>query len=268
MRCVLMLGMAAWKLLPRWRGVHLDTGALGAMTVFQPVAAFHTMDVATKATGVVMRPVALWLVPLAMVLWWLMGAVGRSLVLRRWDRALRARPMALLALGGLRIGLLAAVWAAWVWMMLWAGRTAITGRSGDPNVVLYCTIVICGSLALYVLWAIFSWPFQLAPLLAMERNLGAGAALGEALRSRSARGKLLEINLVMNIVKIAVLVLAMVFSASPLPFTEVATQTFLNTWWCGVILLYLAALDYFHVVRAVAYLRMWRALRPEAVLLP
>ena len=38
----------------------------------------------------------------------------------------------------------------------------------------------------------------------------------------------------MNIVRIALIVLAMVFSATPLPFNTITTQTFLNFWWCGV----------------------------------
>jgi len=55
------------------------------------------------------------------------------------------------------------------------------------------------------------------------------------------------------------LVLAMVLSASPLPFSSVETAGFLACWWGGVILVYLVALDYFHVVRAAAYLSLWRA---------
>jgi hypothetical protein len=262
-----VLALAAWQMLLRWRGVHVDTPALQAMTVFQPVAAFHTMDVASQSVIRVAGPVMLWLVPLAVVVWLVLGVLGRTAVMRRFDGGLRARPVTLLVLGALRMGLLGAVWCLWVWAVSGAGSVAITGpaaRGGEPNVVLYCAMVICGSLVLYVLWAALSWPLQLAPLLAMERNLGAAAALGETFRSRAVRAKLIEINLVMNIVKIALLVLAMVFSASPLPFTEVATQTFLAWWWTGVVLLYLAAMDYFHVVGSVAYLRMWRTIAGDA----
>ena len=45
--------------------------------------------------------------------------------------------------------------------------------------------------------------------------------------------KLVEINLVMGIVKIALMVLALVFSACPLPFESVATPEFLTWWWMG-----------------------------------
>lgn len=254
-----VLAQALWQ----WRGIHVDTRALEEMTIFQPVAAFHTMDVATGAMAHAMRPVAVWLVPVAVTMWLVLGALGRTLVLRRLDSGLCARPMAMLVLSALRMGLLALVWVIWGWLVLWAGKVAITepgARGSDGNVVLYCAMVICASLLLYVLWAIFSGPLHLAPLLAMDQDLRAGAALDVAMRRSAVHGKLIEINLVLNIIKIAVLVFAMVFSASPLPFTEVATQTFLNWWWSGVLVLYLVTLDYFHVVRSVAYLRMWRAL--------
>jgi hypothetical protein len=61
-------------------------------------------------------------------------------------------------------------------------------------------------------------------------------------------------------VKIALIVLAMVFSATPLPFNTITTQTFLDFWWTGVGLAFLAFSDYFHVVRAAAYLSLHRAL--------
>jgi hypothetical protein len=93
----------------------------------------------------------------------------------------------------------------------------------------------------------------------MLRGLGPVAALSAALRSGRVRGKLIEVNLVMNIVKIALIVLAMVFSASPLAFQTVATQEFFVVWWAIAVVLYLAASDYFHVVRVAAYLTLWRA---------
>jgi len=64
---------------------------------------------------------------------------------------------------------------------------------------------------------------------------------------------------VMGIVKIALIVLAMVFSATPLPFESMTTPEFLMWWWGGVTVLYLVASDFFHVTRLVAYLELWRA---------
>lgn len=259
-----ILALAVFESVRVLHGISLNTTELEAMTVFQPVAAFRTIDATMAAILPTTKPIALRLLPLAAAAWLLAAAFGRTVVLRRFDRTLHARPLTQLALGTLRAALLTAVWMLWLGLIARAGRVAITGpaaEGGEPNVVLYAAILICGALVLYVLWAIFSWPLQLAPLLAMQRNLGPIAALQAALHSSAVRGKLVEVNLVMNIVKIAVLVLGMVFSATPLPFASVETQTFLNIWWGGVILLYLATLDYFHVVRSVAYLSLWRALQ-------
>jgi hypothetical protein len=158
--------------------------------------------------------------------------------------------------------LLAVIWGVWIWGVGLAVRVSITApasRQMEPSIVLFCAMLIVGTLALYVLWGAVSWPLYLAPLLSMQLGVGAGAALKAAFRSGQVRGKLIEINLVMNIVRIALIVLAMVFSASPLPFSSVETQTFLNCWWGGVGLVYLGMSDYFHVVRSAAYLSLWRA---------
>ena len=95
----------------------------------------------------------------------------------------------------------------------WADR-----RGPDPELVLYCAIVIIATLGLFTLWAMVSWAFSVAPLLAMMRNLGARASLAAAFRLGPLRsGKLIEINLVMGIVKIALIVLAMVFLPARCP---------------------------------------------------
>jgi hypothetical protein len=257
-----ILALVGWRVIAASETVHVDTAALEAMTVFKPVAAFGAVHAAVTGVLPAVRPVAVWLLPLAAVLWLMMAAVGRTWVMRRFDKRLHARRATLLVLGVVRAALLTGAWGLWGWVVWKAGAIAITGPAasgGEPDVVLYSAMLICGTLLVYVLWGVVSWPFQLAPLLAMQRNLGVGASLREALRSRAARGKLIEVNLVMSIVKIAVLVLGMVFSACPLPFANVESQTFLVCWWTGVVVVYLAALDYFHVVHAVAHLWLWRA---------
>ena len=84
------------------------------------------------------------------------------------------------------------------------------------------------------------------------------------LRLQGLRAKLVEVNLVMGIVKIALIVLAMVFSATPLPFESVTTVTFLFWWWAGVGVIYLLASDFFHVARLIGYLRLWQVYEPAA----
>jgi hypothetical protein len=262
-----ILALAAWRIQVASPTVHVNTGALQAMTVFKPVEAFATMHDAWAAVMPAARPVVMWLLPLAGVLWLVVAAVGRTAVMRRLDKTMHARRGTLLVLGALRAVLLTGAWALWVLVILEGGRIAITGpaaQGGEPDIVLYSAILICGSLSLYVLWAVVSWPFQLAPLLAMQEDVGVSASLKMAFGSRLARGKLIEVNLVMTIAKLAVLVLAMVLSASPLAFAsanDVVNPTFLRDWWAGAILLYMAAMDYFHVVHTVAHLRLWRALK-------
>ncbi len=204
---------------------------------------------------------AKWLGPLVLVAWLVASSVGRTIVLRRVDARLHAKPATLLALQTIRMAaLLGSFWAWWACLQ-WASRVAVSepiAAGGEPELVLYFALAIVSTLGMFVLWGVVSWGLTVAPLLAMLRNLGVGASLRAAWQLGPLKGKLVEINLVMGIVKIALLVLAMVFSASPLPFETVATQGFLVAWWGVVTVLYFVASDYFHVARLVAYLELWR----------
>ena len=128
----------------------------------------------------------------------------------------------------------------------------------EPAYVPGFAMVVTVTLLLFVLWAAVSWILRIAPVLAMSRGLGVIESLRAALGLGPLRSKLVEVNLVMGIVKVALLVLALVFSACPLPFESVESQTFLISWWSGVGVLYLVASDYFHVVRAAAYDTLYR----------
>jgi hypothetical protein len=92
----------------------------------------------------------------------------------------------------------------------------------------------------------------------MLRNIGVGKSFAAAFHLGPLKSKLMEINLVMGIVKIALIVLAMVLTACPLPFEAVETPQFMFWWWLGVTVLYFVASDFFHVARLVAYLELWR----------
>jgi hypothetical protein len=70
-----------------------------------------------------------------------------------------------------------------------------------------------------------------------------------------------EVNLVLGIVRLALIVLAMVFSAIPLPFEADMSGTALYVWWAFVTLLYLIANDFFQVARLAAFIEFWRAAR-------
>jgi len=124
--------------------------------------------------------------------------------------------------------------------------------------VFYCATMIVATLGLFTAWAVASWVLAVAPLIAMLRDAGIVASLRAELRLGALKSKLIEVNLVLGIVKIGLIVLAMVFSATPLPFESVATPEFLRQWSAGVVVSYLVASDLFHVVRLRAYLELWR----------
>jgi hypothetical protein len=238
---------------------------VGALTA-NPMGAVGKV---TQAVSLVLPDVlraAVWMAPLLLVVWVVISSIGRTVVLRRVDARLVARPGTLMVLQAIRMAALAAI--CWIWWgaIQATARVAVTDPIAaglEPNLVLYCALAIIATLGLFTLWAVVSWVFSVAPLLAMLRGSGAAASLNAAFRLGPVKAKLVEINLVMGIVKIALIVLAMVFSASPLPFETEATQAFLFWWWAAVTVLYLAGSDFFHVARLVAYLDLWRAFEAE-----
>jgi hypothetical protein len=240
----------------------VDWVALRSMTVLDPMGATTTLAKAMMALLPPVLSVALWLAPLLVVVWVVVSAVGRTVVMRRVDGRLHARLGTLIVLQAIRVVALLGSFLVWFWGMEWAAGLAVTGPiagGGEPNLVGYFALVIVGTLGLFMLWAVVSWALSVAPLLAMLRGLGVGGSLAAAFRVGPVRSKLVEINLVMGIVKIALIVLALVFSASPLPFESVTTPEFLFWWWLLVTGVYFVASDFFHVARQVAYLQLWRA---------
>ena len=144
----------------------------------------------------------------------------------------------------------------WYRAIRWAADTTL--NSAAPNLVAYSAWVICLSLGIFVLWALLSWIFSIAPLLAMLEGTGVFRSLARSLRLGPLTGKLVEVNLVLGIVRLALIVLAMVFSAIPLPFEADMTGTALYLWWAAVTLLYLVASDFFQVARLAAFVQFWR----------
>jgi hypothetical protein len=244
------------------RETPVDMGALGRMSFFDPMAAAGTLsDAGARLLPPVMQ-VAVWLGPVLLAAWVAISAVGRTAVLRRLDGRLHARAGTLAVLQAVRAAALAGSFAVWFGCVRWAGRVAVDGpiaAGQEPSLVEFSAMTIVATLGLFTLWAVVSWGLSVAPLMAMLRGVGAGESLREALRVGPLRGKLVEINLVMGIVKIALIVLAMVLSACPLPFESVATPEFMTWWYAGVAVLYFVASDFFHVVQLASYLGLWRA---------
>ena len=261
----------------------LDPARLGLDPTLlnDPVGALagSPLGAAAKFTGALatVRPYlehfAIWLLPLLLVAWIVVSSFGRTFVLRRAAAAGIAPPIYLrivtvMALHTIRVAALAAVFALWFRGMTAASAYAVAGpvaRNQDPNLILYCACAIVLTLGLFTAWAFVSWIFTIAPLLAMLRNLNATASLRAAFHLGPLQSRLMEINLVLGVVKIALIVLAMVFSATPLPFQSVTTPAFLAWWWAGVTLLYLLWSDFFHVARLLGYLQLWQTFQPREI---
>ncbi len=253
---------AVWHFgVPAVLAAGLDGMALKRMTILDPMAAATTLGMALAALAGPVWRVARWLGPALMVGWIVASSLGRTVVLRRADLRLHARPGTLMLLQAVRmVALTASFWVWFVTLEAISRRTIVAplAAGAEPELVPYCALVIVTTLGLFVLWAVLSWALSVAPLLAMLSGTGPAESLRAAFRLGPLKAKLVEINLVMGIVKIALMVLGLVFSSTPLPFESIATDTFLAYWWAGVTVFYLVGSDFFHVVRLVAYLELWR----------
>lgn len=208
--------------------------------------------------------IASWLAPVLLVAWAILSGIGRTLVLRRMDSTLHPRIGTMIALQLLRILPLAALFTVWFFGVQALGRWTIVNpiaNGGDPIIMAYVGGVIALTLGLFVVSALIGWIFSLAPLLSVLNGSGVGHSITQAIRTGGLRSGLIEINLVLGIVKIALMILAIVFSACPLPFETELTNQFLFNWNCAVAVWYFIASDYFHVARLAGYLQL---IRPES----
>lgn len=226
--------------------------------------------------------VLLWLAPLGIVAWAIASAFGRVLILLRmraierknslpatvpdltFGTLLRRIP-GLAALQALWMLALLTCWWGWFETVSWASGNHLTDRA-QPDLVGYLCWLIFLSLGFFTLWSLVSWVLTAAPLLlVVEGDNRFGATFRAFARSfrlgKLLSGKLAEVNLVMAIVKLALVVLAMVFSSAPLPFSDEFGPDTLRTIDIIVIVWYLLANDFFHVVRLRSFCALWRHYR-------
>jgi hypothetical protein len=212
---------------------------------------------------------AAWLLPLAMLAWSMAAGVGRNAVLRRYRPETPWRIGSMIVLQLLRVVVLFGTFVVWFALIRWAAHFSLATVStssdagGEPNLVLYCALVIVFSLGIFTMWALLSWVFSIAPLLVPLEERSIAGSLLRSMRLGPLTGKLVEINLVMGIVKLALIVLAMVFSATPLPFEEVVHGASLYAWWAVVTVLYMIASNFFQVARVVAFVELWELYVPS-----
>ena len=205
-----------------------------------------------------------WLLPAAAMVWIVVSGVGRGLLLKRMDARMRFRPFTMMGTQGAWLGLFAlAVWG-WLRSMQWVAATHID-VAGEPDLVGYFIWAIFLSLGFFTAFALSSWPLSITPLLVLRENRSIAPAMRESLRlGKPFTGKLIEINLVLGIVKLALIVVAMVFSAAPLPFSDELGEGAMHAVAAASVVFYLVANDFFQVVRLRAFLVFWKVFRgPE-----
>jgi hypothetical protein len=202
-----------------------------------------------------------WMAPLGIVGWSLMAGLGRAAVLKRMEPGVRFRPFTIMALQAGWLLLLCAIYVAWYESIQWVAITHIT-PDGNPDLVGYFVWVIFLSLGFFSLFALASWPFTVAPLLALLERRSALSAMAASFKlGKPFTSKLMETNLDMGIVKLMIIVLAMVISAAPLPFAQELGSGALHFAMGASLIFYCVASDYFHVVRQKGFIEFWRVFR-------
>lgn len=202
-----------------------------------------------------------WLAPLAALAWIVVSGVGRNLVLKRMERRLPFRPVAMMVLQAAWLAVLVLTGLAWWKSIRWAAATHI-GNGSTPDLVGYSIWVIFLSLGFFSFWALVSWWVAIAPMLLLLEGRTILGSLGQSLKlGRAFTSKLVETNMVMGIVKMCLLVLAMVFSAVMLPFANQVGLSTLHEEWLIVSVFYFVASDYFHAVRLKGFVEFWKLFR-------
>jgi len=202
-----------------------------------------------------------WLLPVWAAAWIVISALGRNLLLMRIEPKLRFRPVTMIALHTAWMAMFAVVAYGWFRSMEWVGASRMAAP-GEPDLIGFFIWTIFLSLGFFAVWALVNWTVSVAPLIALFEERSALSALGESLKlGKAFAGKLAEINLVMGIVKIGLAVLAMVFSAAPLPFSDELGPAAMHAVVAASLVFFLVATDYFQVVRLKAFVEFWKIFR-------
>jgi hypothetical protein len=254
-----VLAWQGWRIYSAAAPQIAATGVADASLVYPMQSAVALSNVYSILAPPIMHLLA-WLIPAAAVAWAVFSGIGRSAVLRRYDAELPRRWDTLIALQLLRVVFYGG--SIWLWFaaMQWSAR--VTLWSDSENVVGYFALVIFISLGIFTLWALVSWVSLIAPVLALVERRGVGSSLVRSFRLGPLTGKLIEINLIMGIIKLALTVLAMVWSATPLPFESVMHGSSLYAWWALGTILYCIASDFFQVARLAAFIELLRTFQP------
>jgi hypothetical protein len=211
-----------------------------------------------------------WFAPLSAVAWVIVSGLGRGLVLTRIAAGtvgpevaarVRFRPLRMMVLQAGWLLLLGATWWGWFRSMEWVAATHIS-NGGEPDLIGFAIWLIFLSLGFFTAWALASWTFSVAPIVMLLEECSALSGFVRSFRlGKEFTGKLVEINMVMGIVNLALIVLAMVLSAAPLPFSDELGADALHMISLCAIVFYLVASDYFQVVRLKGFVEFWKMYR-------
>jgi len=206
-----------------------------------------------------------WLLPAAAVAWAVVSGLGRGLLLKRMEPRLPFRPADMIVLQAAWLALFLFTCFCWLRSIAWVAAATITAAA-EPDLIGYSIWVIFLSLGFFTAWALLSWALSIAPLIMLLENRSPFSALGQSLHlGKPMTAKLVEINLVMGIVKLALIVLAMVLSAAPLPFSDQLGLDALHVVWAVAAIFFFVASDYFQVVRLKGFVEFWKMFRGHQV---
>ena len=201
------------------------------------------------------------LLPIAALTWIIISSVGRNFVLKLAEPRLRFRAFSMLLLQAAWLALFSAICWGWFRSVSWAAATHFPIGS-EPDLIGFFIWFIFLSLGFFTLWALVGWIVSVSPVLMLLEKRSALSSLGLALRlGRPFTSELFEIGMVMGIVNLALIVVAMVLSAAPLPFSDQLGGAALHAVWAGATIFYLIAHDYFQVVRLKCFVQFWKIFR-------
>jgi hypothetical protein len=242
----------------------LESSGASSLDTQNPwIAAVQLSNIATFYEPHVLA-VLRWLLPVAALAWAIVSGLGRNLLMMRMEPRARFRPIAMIVLQAAWLALFGFTLWGWLRCMQWAAATYLTAGA-EPDLVGYFIWAIFLALCFFMAFALTSWVLTITPILVLFERRSVLSGFGQALRlGRSFSSKLAEINLVLGIVKLALLVVAMVFSAAPLPFSDELGPGAMHLVGAASGVFFLVANDFFQVVRLKAFVEFWRIFRGGA----
>jgi len=201
-----------------------------------------------------------WIAPLAALAWVLISTFGRNLALKVAVPRISFRPGAMLMLQTAWLIVFGSICWGWCESVGWVASTHFHGT--EPDLIGFAIWLIFLSLGFFTIWALLGWIVSVAPVLMLLEECSATSALRLAFKlGRPFTSELFEIGMVMGIVNLALIVVAMVLSAAPLPFSDELGGEALHVVWAGATVFYLIAHDYFQIVRISCFVQFWKIFR-------